>query len=270
MLISNQPEARQLRMADNSNTLAVIGGSGLYSLRETPAPIRQQVATPFADAPVQVDVENLAEGRVLFLPRHGAEHAIAPHHINYRANLWALHQAGARAVIAINAVGGIGPGMEPGTLVLPDQLIDYSYGREHSFFSGQQGLDKHVDFTWPYDNGLAAQLAAAGSAEGVLLREGGVYACTQGPRLETAAEIRRLARDGCDLVGMTGMPEAVLARELGLPYCCLALVVNRAAGLSGTTISLDEITSTLNAGIATLRRILLRALPELLAAGRAH
>lgn len=258
MPISNRPEP--LSAHAHSQLPAVIGGSGLYSLLETPATQVQGIHTPFAAAAVQVDVEELAGRRVLFLPRHGAGHAVAPHLINYRANVWALREAGASAVIAVNCVGGISAGMEPGTLILPDQLIDYSYGREHTFFSSESGLGQHSDFTWPYDQSLAAMVAAAASAEGVEVKLGGVYACTQGPRLETAAEIRRLAREGCDVVGMTGMPEAALARELGLPYCCLAVVVNRAAGLSGTGIAMSELTRTLHAGIGTVRRILLRAL----------
>lgn len=246
--------------------LAIIGGSGLYSLELGNFTQLHQVTTPFADTPVQVTEELTSAGPVLFLPRHGARHSVPPHLINYRANLWALHALGATTVVAINAVGGITDHMTDGALVLPDQLIDYSWGREHTFFSGEHALDKHVDFTVPYDQALCAVLARSALALGITCHSGGVYGCTQGPRLESAAEIQRLRRDGCDIVGMTGMPEAGLARELGLRYASLALVVNRAAGLQAGTISMQQLQQTLNAGISQVRSVLAQALPQLLEA----
>jgi len=247
-------------------TIAVIGGSGLYELPLQPTPQILAIITPFAPEPVVLSQYLTTVGRILFLPRHGADHTIAPHLINYRANVWALQSAGAKVVLAINAVGGIAPELAPGSLLLPDQLIDYSWGREHTFCSGPHALDRHADFTWPYDRPLATLVQSVAGKTGLVVHQGGTYACTQGPRLESAAEIRRLARDGCDIVGMTGMPEAGLARELGLRYVCLALVVNRAAGLGAGIITQGDIEAALVTGMDKVRRLLHAAVPELLAA----
>lgn len=238
---------------------AIIGGSGLYHLQEAAAPCHA-IVTPYGEQPVSLYLEQGAAGPFWFLPRHGKSHDVAPHEINYRANLWALYQQGVRQVFAINAVGGIADGLEPGALVVPDQLIDYSWGREHSYFSGKHSFEAHIDFTEPYDAGLRALLLQAGAACHTSLRTQGVYACTQGPRLETAAEIRRLARDGCDIVGMTGMPEAALARELGMAYASVALVVNRAAGLGDGHITMDAIRTSLDSGMTAVRRLLCEVL----------
>jgi 5'-methylthioinosine phosphorylase len=243
--------------------LAVIGGSGLYRLDATAAEETFSISTPYAEDPVELSLERTPAGAAWFLPRHGRHHTIAPHLINYRANLWALREAGVDTVIAVNAVGGISARMGVGTLVIPDQLIDYTWGREHTFFTGDYALDKHVDFTWPYDRQLGAVLQQSGHMLDITVQQGAVYACTQGPRLETAAEIRRLRQDGCDIVGMTGMPEAGLARELGLRYACLALVVNKAAGLAGDMIAHEEMREDLRKGIDSVRAILLAALPQL-------
>ncbi|MEI7949741.1 MAG: S-methyl-5'-thioinosine phosphorylase [Gammaproteobacteria bacterium] len=247
MPTSNQPEVLRL---------AVIGGSGLYRLGLGPVIATHQIATPWAAQPVCVIEEQTAAGNVLFLPRHGEHHTLAPHRINYRANVGALQTLGATHVIAINAVGGISPGMIPGRLVLPDQVIDYSYGRDHTFFTEQHSLAHHIDFTNPFDLQLRERLAASIKLARMEYRIGGVYGCTQGPRLETAAEIRRLYRDGCDIVGMTGMPEAALARELGLRYAMLALVVNRAAGMGVGDITLDDIKAVLQQGVDGIRVVL--------------
>jgi len=245
-------------------SLAVIGGSGFYSLLENSDSQRVPVQTPFADEPVTVYREGTAGGTIWFLPRHGKQHSIAPHLINYRANVWALHKLGVNKVIAVNAVGGINKTLPVGTLVLPDQIIDYTRGREHTFVDSDHSLDKHVDFTWPYDAELSALLKLAASANAFKLTTTAVYAAVQGPRLETAAEIIKLQRDGCDIVGMTGMPEAALARELGLRYACIALVVNKAAGLGRGAISLTEIQQVLTSGMHEVRQLLLFALPSLI------
>ena len=183
---------------------------------------------------------------MVFLARHGDGHTIPPHRINYRANLWALKEAGATAVLGVAAVGAIA-GAAPGDLVLPHQLIDYTHGREATYFDGADGRVEHVDFTQPYSPELRAKCLAAARAAGIALADGGVYGAMQGPRLETAAEIDRMARDGATLVGMTGMPEAALARELGLPYATIAVVVNHAAGRgdSATAVSMDAIARVL-------------------------
>lgn len=249
MPTSNLPDAVRL---------AVIGGSGFYRLGLAQQAASHQVATPYGT--VDVSEELTSAGRVLFLPRHGSGHTIAPHHINYRANVWALHALGARTVIAINAVGGITPGMTAGRFVIPDQLIDYSWGRAHTFFDDNHDFSHHVDFTQPFDAALSQLLARSARACDVEFRHGGVYGCTQGPRLETAAEIRRMQRDGCDIVGMTGMPEAALAREIGVRYAMLALVVNRAAGVGDVPVTIEAMREVLIQGADTIRGIVARCL----------
>lgn len=241
--------------------LAIIGGSGFYHLQDPEAPA-SLFETPYDPTPVALHREHAGDAQVWFLARHGRAHLLPPHAINYRANLHALHQAGARRIIAVNAVGGIHPALTAGTLLVPEQLIDYTWGREHSFFDGG-GLRDHIDFTQPYSPPLRQVLLRSCQSLGLWAHDGGVYGCTQGPRLETAAEIRRLKADGCDVVGMTGMPEAALARELGLAYASLCLVVNAAAGLRAEPVSLDEIGRVLHDGAARIRHVLLHAVATL-------
>jgi 5'-methylthioinosine phosphorylase len=201
--------------------------------------------------------EGIYAGReCLFLARHGVPHRIAPHRINYRANLWALRELAATEVLGVNAVGGIHPDMPTGALVLPDQLVDYTWGREQSVCDGESAPLDHIDFTRPYCASLRGRLLKAAASEEIDLVDFGTYGVTQGPRLETAAEVRRLANDGCDLVGMTGMPEAAIAAELGLPYASLCLVVNPAAGLSDEPITLAAMQSVLEGGTVRLGRLL--------------
>jgi purine nucleoside phosphorylase len=206
----------------------------------------------------------LWQGRkLLFLHRHGGQgRPIPPHRVNYRANLWALRELGATRILGVNAVGGIGA-MQPGSLVIPDQIIDYTWGREHSFDDGASGTLLHVDFTQPYDAALRATLLEAAGAAGVPSRDGAVMAVVQGPRLETAAEVQRFARDGCDLIGMTGMPEAALARELAIPYAAICMVVNAAAGLGQKEITLDDIRRVLDGELRLLGALLDAAVPLL-------
>jgi 5'-methylthioadenosine phosphorylase len=185
----------------------------------------------------------------VFLARHGYGHTIAPHEINYRANIWALKELRVDGVISVATVGGVREDYGPGTLVVPDQIIDYTHSRQGTFFSGAGGAVVHVDFTQPYSARLRGLLLAASRRCGEPVFDGGVYACTQGPRLETAAEIERIARDGGDLVGMTGMPEAALAREAELEYAVLCVVVNHAAGRGRSSqrielTELDEVMGT--------------------------
>ena len=236
--------------------IGIIGGSGFYILSgETPTQ-SVDIQTPFAEPPVTVHRESLGDNEVLFLPRHGTEHGIPPHKVNYRANLYALKESGATHIIAVNVVGGITDLMAPGTLVIPDQVIDYTWGRAHTFFDALDAVENHIDFTWPYDATLRETLVASVAASELACIDKGVYGCTQGPRLETAAEIQRLKRDGCDIVGMTGMPEAALARELQIPYASICLVVNWAAGLDSDAISFAQISAILDTGINDIRRVL--------------
>lgn len=192
---------------------------------------------------------------LLALRRHGDDHTIPPHAINYRANLAALKDMGAERVIALNTVGVISTVSEPGQISLPDQILDYTWGREHTVFDGADGQIEHLEFTTPFSEGLRNRLLAAAREAGVDCHDGGVYAATQGPRLETAAEIDRLDRDGADYVGMTAMPEASLAAELGLDYACLALIVNRAAGRGDTPIHQDVAANSLAASTAAMNTL---------------
>lgn len=241
---------------------AIIGGTGLTELPGLTLDEALPFETPYGPPSADILRGTYAGQEVLFLARHGRPHRIAPHQVNYRANMWALKQAGAQAVIAVNAVGGIHAAMGTGHLCVPHQIIDYSYGRDHTFFEGDIEHVTHVDFSYPYDETLRQRLIASLDAERFLFSSHGVYGCTQGPRLETAAEIARMERDGCDVVGMTGMPEAVLARELGLSYACLALVVNPAAGKTRGIITMAEIETALAEGIGKVRAVLARALAD--------
>jgi 5'-methylthioinosine phosphorylase len=228
--------------------LAVIGGTGLYGFPGLEDVAQHVVETPYGAPSDAIVSGRLGSQRVAFLARHGSSHTITPHGVNYRANLWALHSLGARRVIGVNAVGGIREDMGPRVMVVPDQIIDYTHGRITSFCDAADTPVKHIDFSEPYTASLRSAIVAAAKRADVSAVDGGCYGATQGPRLETRAEIARMRRDGCDLVGMTGMPEAALARELELEYACIALVANWAAGCGDEgEISLDEIFANLEA-----------------------
>lgn len=215
--------------------LGIIGGTGLTQLRCLQISRREIARTPYGEASQPLVFGSLAGIEVVFLARHGAGHTIPPHAVNYRANIWALHAAGVKSVLAIAAVGGIDAQLNVGDIVLPNQLIDYTHGRYNTYHDGIELAVNHIDFTEPYSENLRETCKQAAANMSQVLVETGVYACVQGPRLETAAEINRLERDGATLVGMTGMPEAVLARELGLHYAALCPVVNHAAGRGDST-----------------------------------
>lgn len=245
-------------------SLAIIGGSGLYELNTFEETGELPNDTPFGETSSTIKTGYFESAEIAFFPRHGKQHQLPPHKINYRANIWALKQAGVSDVIAVNAVGGIHPEMEPESIVLPDQVIDYTSGREHSFFDGSAATVRHVDFTYPYSERLRDCLLKAASAEELDVLERAVYGCTNGPRLETAAEIRRLAQDGCDLVGMTSMPEAVLARELDIEYAAVAFVVNQAAGLGdGKVITMEEIITHMERGVKKISTLLSATMRQL-------
>ena len=231
--------------------LAIVGGTGLYKFPGLEDIERRVVATPFGAPSGDIVLGTLRDKQVAFLARHGESHTLAPHRVNYRANVWALHHLGARRVVGVNAVGGITEKMGPRVLAVPDQIIDYTHGRFDSFCDVEGAKVEHVDFTEPYSDTLRRAVLAAAQRADIAAIDGGCYGATQGPRLETRAEIARMRRDGCDLVGMTGMPEAVLARELNIDYACLALVANWAAGCGGeASISLPEIFANLEAATA--------------------
>jgi 5'-methylthioinosine phosphorylase len=242
--------------------LAIIGGTGLTSLDGLNITEEKMVTTPFGEPSSELLIGEFQGKSVIFLPRHGQQHSIPPHKINYRANIWALHSLGVSKVVAVAAVGGIRQDMAPGVLAVPDQIIDYTYGREHSFFSDNFSSDKHIDFTFPYDETLRQQILQAAKAANVSIVKDGTYGAVQGPRLETAAEIKRMAQDGCSLVGMTGMPEASLARELNVDYATIALSANWAAGLSDSVITMTEIEQTVAEGISQIKKILSALIPS--------
>lgn len=244
--------------------LAIIGGTGLTSLNGLEITKREVIHTPFGEpsGPLTHGVLNGRE--VLFLARHGYGHTIPPHRINYRANLWALYSVGVKRVIAVAAVGGIHASLAPGELAVPDQIIDYTWGRPSTFFEDDLEEVTHVDFSYPYSEALRSLLITQCEKLEMCVCANGTYGATQGPRLESAAEIKRLERDGCTMVGMTGMPEAVLARELDLEYACCAVSANWAAGKGdGALISMEEIELNLKTGMARVRRVLEQLLVEL-------
>lgn len=239
-------------------TIAIVGGTGLNRLEEVTLLEELTVTTPFGPPSGPLQRMQLGDREFIFFARHGQPHKIPPHRINYRANIWALREAGTSAVVAINAVGGIATTMGSGVIAVPDQLIDYTSGRDHTFFDNTEselGLE-HVDFTEPYSAEVRGELLSAAARIGVDMIDGGVYGATQGPRLETVAEIRRMERDGCDLVGMTGMPEAALAREIGLAYGCICLVVNPAAGKAPGVITMADIERVIGEGMGRVTAVL--------------
>lgn len=243
--------------------LAIIGGSGLTRLKNLKVTGHRVMRTPYGEPSAPMVFGELGGRTVTFLPRHGAGHTIPPHRINYQANLWALKECGVTHVVAVAAVGAIA-GLAPGALALPDQIIDYTYGRAHTYFADLKKPVTHVDFTYPYCESLRRLLQDAARRAGLVLEPQGTYAATQGPRFETAAEIRRLERDGATLVGMTGMPEAALARELGLCYATVAVVANAAAGKQEGVLSVAEIEQTLERGMAGVRTLLEAVIPLLI------
>ena len=242
--------------------LAIIGGSGLTRLSTLAVAHREVVRTPYGEPSSALLFGQIAGRDVVFMARHGHGHTIPPHRVNYRANLWALEKRGASAILAVASVGGI-VGTSPGDLVLPNQLIDYTHDREATFFDGGDQRVVHVDFTHPYTPVLREKCRTAASAAGIALIDGGVYGAVSGPRLESAAEIDRMERDGATLVGMTGMPEAALARELGLPYAAIAVVVNHAAGRgdSSQQISMEGIAKVLESAMVKVRALLEQVTP---------
>lgn len=236
--------------------LAIIGGTGLTRLSGLEIARREVVQTPYGEPSGPLTHGVLFGREVVFLARHGYGHTIPPHQVNYRANLWALKRTGITRLLAVAAVGGITPDYVPAGLAFPDQIIDYTWSRAHTYFEGDLTHVTHVDFTQPYCEELRALLIRAAKDAGIDACPRGTYGATQGPRLETAAEIDRLERDGCDMVGMTGMPEAALARELELCYATCAVVANRAAGRGAAQITMREIETHLTGGMAKVAELL--------------
>lgn len=238
--------------------LAIIGGSGLTRLGNMEVTRRRVARTPYGEPSGALTLGHIGKCDVIFLARHGYGHTIAPHEVNYRANLWALKEAGASEVVSVASVGAIRDSIGPGALLIPHQVIDYTWGRHSTFFEGRGVPVNHIDFTEPYSRSVRAKLLEAARACGERVLDGGVYAATQGPRLESAAEINRLERDGADVVGMTGMPEAALAREISLEYATVAVVANFAAGRgdSQRAVPLEKIGAVLEEAMGRVRRVI--------------
>jgi len=251
---------------DAQLTLALVGGTGLTELRDDAETIA--IDTPYGapSAPVRV-VEN-ADVRLIFLPRHGNPHRFPPHLVNYRANMWALREAGANHVLAVSAVGGITRDYAPGTLAAPDQLIDYSWGREHTYCDSENVPLVHVDFTRPYEGPLRRALLRSATSQSIEIADGGCIGVFQGPRLESTGEIEMARRAGCDMAGMTSLPEAGLARELELDYAGIAVVSNWGAGVSDELISEEDIAETLKEPMTRVRALLRALIKTLAAQGR--
>ncbi len=238
-------------MTASKQQFAIIGGSGFATFGgDAPG---ESVTTRFGAPSSAIKQLSFAEDNVYVIARHGEAHDIPPHAINYRANLLALEELGVESVIALNTVGCIGRQFSPGQLAVPDQLIDYTWGRVHSIYYEPCATLEHADLTEPFSPALRAALLAAAESADAHCHDGGVYGVTQGPRLETAAEVNRLERDGVEIVGMTAMPEAAIARELGMDYACLSLIVNYAAGRGEKSIHEDIDDSTMTAKMQAMR-----------------
>lgn len=238
--------------------IAIIGGSGLSQLSNLDITRREVVRTPYGEPSGALLFGHMCDQQTVFIARHGYGHTIPPHAVNYRANIWALKQAGAEAIISVASAGGIQDHLAPGVIMVPDQILDYTWGRQATYFDGIDTPVVHVDFTEPYDSDLRKRILAAAKAAGEAVVDGGTYAATQGPRLETAAEVTKLERDGANVIGMTGMPEALLARELDIPYAAIVLVVNDAAG-RGTSLNgirMSEIEATAKHAMGRVHNIL--------------
>jgi 5'-methylthioinosine phosphorylase len=240
----------------DANSFAIIGGTGLTRLQGLEITRRELLETPYGEPSAALAIGSLHGREVVFLARHGDRHTIPPHRVNYRANLWALKHLGIGRVISVCAVGGISRDTGPGVILIPDQIIDYTWSRAHTLFEEDLDAVTHIDFTEPYCEELRQVLLAAAGRAGVAVLANGTYGATQGPRLETAAEIDRMERDGCTIVGMTGMPEASLARELGLCYAACAVSANAAAGRGAAPITMADIEACLGDGMTRVMRIL--------------
>ena len=238
--------------------LGIIGGTGLTQLANLEITHRQVIRTPYGEPSGALTFGNINCHQVVFLARHGYGHTIPPHLVNYRANLWALHSQGVREVVSVATVGGIPETLAPGSIVIPDQIIDYTHSRKCTYHDGIDKTVTHIDFTEPYAQNLRALCMRAASEAGEVFVDGGTYAAVQGPRLETAAEINRLDRDGATMVGMTGMPEAALARELGVDYAAVCVVANYAAGRGNSAhgIRYDEIQSVVSNTMGRVHNII--------------
>lgn len=240
--------------------IAIVGGTGLSALDNLEIIRSEAMSTPFGKPSADLSIGQINNKEVIFLARHGHSHNIPPHKVNYRANLWALNELGVDTIIAVNAVGGIRADMIPGSLVIPDQIIDYTTSRINTFFEENLNNVTHIDFSYPYSESIRKTIFTSAEKQCIQLIDNAVYAATEGPRLETAAEIQRLKCDGCDIVGMTGMPEAALARELEIDYASICVNANWAAGLSDELITMQAIEKNITEGMRQVRQLILQIL----------
>ncbi len=238
--------------------LAVIGGRGLTQLANLEITHRQVMRTPYGEPSGAFLFGTLNQHEVIFLARHGYGYTIPPHLVNYRANLWALREQGVSEVVSVATVGSIRADLAPGSIVVPDQIIDYTHGRDATFFDSRDKSYTNVDFTRPYSAELRKRILRSARVAQQACLDGGVYAATQGPRLDSVAEINRYERDGADMVGMTGMPETALAMELELKYAAIAVVANYAAGRGDSQhgINMESVNATASTAMARVRSIL--------------
>jgi 5'-methylthioadenosine phosphorylase len=239
--------------------IGIIGGSGLYDIEGVAVEEIKKIETPFGIPSDSFRICDFSGKKIIFLPRHGSRHTIPPHRINYRANIWGFKELGVKRIISLGAAGGISPEMEPGTIIVPDQIIDMTKGREETFFEGGAGV-VHIDLTDPYCTELRASIFSAGKRSGLKLKKSGTYICTNGPRLETKAEIKFFSAMGADVVGMTAMPEASLAREAELCYAGISVITNYAAGITAKKLTATEVMEVMNKTAESLKTLLKDAL----------
>lgn len=251
----------------NMSKIGVIGGSGLYDIKGFIMKSRKTVATPFGKPSGQYLTGTLNKTRIVFLPRHGKHHNIPPHMINYRANIWGFKKLGVRKIISVCAVGGIKKSLRPGDIVVLDQILDMTKNRPSSYYDGKEGV-VHIDFTEPYCPELRRILLKAGKKSGVHLKNSGTYVAVEGPRLETASEIRSYGILGGDVVGMTGMPEAALARELELCYASVAVVANYAAGIKKKKLTVTEVMEAMHASTEKIKLLMKETVSPISRSGR--
>jgi 5'-methylthioadenosine phosphorylase len=247
-------------MHKNADPVGVIGGTGVYDPAWLTDREEQDIETPYGTARVTGGMTN--GRRVYFMNRHGTQHSVPPHRVNYRANVWALKSLGIRVVVATTAVGSLRRTIPPGTLVLADQFLDFTKSRVMTFYDGGADGVVHTDMTSPYCAGVAETLYRLGRDAGLAIVRGGTYVATEGPRFESAAEVALFGRLGGDVVGMTGVPEVVLARELGLCYATLSIVTNLGAGLSDKPLTHEEVLGLMAATVGSVRDLLMAALPD--------
>lgn len=241
--------------------LAIIGGTGVYDPKILSNIREEEVTTRYGT--IRLTIGTYEGQEVAFLPRHGANHSVPPHLVNYRANIAGLKKLGVERVIATTAVGSLNPNMKPGDFVLVDQFLDFTKGRPSTFFEGGPDGVVHTDFTEPYCTELRSIMLKAARGLNITVHDGGCYVCTEGPRFETAAEIKMFAKLGGDLVGMTNVPEVVLAREAGLCYATVSMVTNFAAGISNAPLSHQEVLDMMAANGENLKRLIMTTLPSI-------